>query len=104
MEQIPPFYIGQRVVRLESTNDGTLKKGEEFIVKGIKFCCSAIGWRIDVGRFPENYKSYACSSCHKQYEEPCIWIASKFAPLEENTEFQAITFTKILEKELVSIN
>jgi len=106
MEQInlPPFYVGQKVVAIENSGTGRFKKGDKFIVNGNKFLWESV-WCIDIGHknpvAPKmQYRGRTISTGDD------IWwtLSSMFAPIEEN--FQSISLEKILEEEtkLISVN
>lgn len=102
---MPPFYVGQKVVRVAEPQDSVIKKGDTFIVKDIKWCCDGYGWRIDIGVTKlEILSQFRCNSCKKPYTHTCAYLAKYFAPIEEN--FQSISYSEVLEKErpLVSAN
>lgn len=107
---LPPFYIGQRVVAIET---GELwKKGDEFIVKGIKpGCCKTTSWKVDVGiLLPPCGRPYkiSCEYCHVgyiSYAGNIFWAEhNAFAPIQES--FQSISLEKVLEQEtkLIGVN
>ena len=92
-----PFYIGQKVVfvdAMKGTDFGhdllKIKKGQICVVVDIVYDDSYIGrgpkdWYVEVDR------------------DLGYWILhSNFAPVEEG--FQAITFEKVMEQELTSVN
>lgn len=99
MNKIPPFFVGQEVVCIKDHSRGVVKKGEEFKVLAIrKICC---GWFIDVGINVEII-AWTCSVCGFRgfYNE--YWLGTRlFAPKDQ---FQPISFTRILETELTSVN
>lgn len=100
---LPPFYVGQRVVAIKDHSMGSFKKGDIKTVLGIeKLCCC---WNIDVGiKFSQIL--WQCNTCKALKDTNQIgWInARSFAPIQEN--FQSISLEKILEKEteLISSN
>jgi hypothetical protein len=97
---LPPFCVGQRVIRTVASKGGLLKKGSVYIVTGISFCCAEWGWRVSIEGGDNSFLS--CSSCNKKSNEN--YAAKYFAPIHEN--FQSITLEKVLEEEtkLISVN
>lgn len=104
MSKYPKFYIGQKVTPLKSTAvGGGLEKGQVVTVENIVQCtCGA--WMVGVAE----RQGFCEVSDHKGHDfthpgHICFHGDEKFfAPVIEN--FQAITFEKILEKELSSVN
>lgn len=97
---LPPFYVGQRVVAIKDHSQGRYKKGEEFIVLNIKIgCCSK--WVIDIGIRSGilTKMCYVCSSIRIQDNH---YGAIAFAPIEST--FQTISYSKVIEEELVGVN
>jgi hypothetical protein len=108
---LPPFYVGQKVIAIQDHSRLTFKKGQMFIVLDIRFyCCS---WEIFIGvneaPLPDPYCMYEqkccrCSKIELSRDIRCFFYADLFAPVYEN--FQSISLSKILEEEtkLISIN
>lgn len=87
---LPPFYIGQRVVALDDSCPGfgyQYKKGDEKQVDKLRFSEKSKKWDF----LPVGESRYHLA-CHK------------FAPIQEN--FQSISLEKVLELEtpLISVN
>ena len=84
---LPPFYVGQRVVQLVDGSRGQSKKGDVHTVLGIKLLSQ---WCIDIGQKEGDRTIWCWHYC--------------FAPIQEN--FQSISLEKILEEEtkLISVN
>lgn len=103
---LPPFYVGQRVVAL---NTGiTLVKNKVYTITGIyPSDCGCQGWDVTVGLLT-NQTTHRCDVCGRQglinRTNQRLYLHSLFAPIEET--FQAITLEKVLENEtpLVSAN
>lgn len=94
-----PFYVGQRVVALNGRN--FLTKGEEYIIKNIKPGCKHIPWIVDVGI--ADSAAGICTKCTFIIFDNVKWFTSSlFSPIIE--EFEAISFSKIMEEELTSVN
>lgn len=103
MQQLPPFYIGQKVISILSHLCGLHKKGDKFIVTGVfKKCCD---WTITIGITSE--KKYSqCYTCKQDYLRGTLEVqfgSIAFAPIEEQ-EFKQVTFEKILEEMPVGAN
>lgn len=100
-ENIPPFYIGQRVVALKTKTWKLFtyfSKDQQFIVLGIRQspCCKI--WEINIGLvLPYGHTETICK-CGFVETAAHIWCDVKyFAPIAEN--FQAISYEKIMEEE-----
>lgn len=94
---LPPFYVGQRVVAISDHSQGAFKKGDEFTIGSIvKTCCK---WCVTIG-IKANYTIRQCSVCKQEYlaEQQWLFNADMFVPLEEK-EFKNITFEKLIEAE-----
>lgn len=105
---LPPFYVGQKVVALVTkTIEGvTLLKGSIHTVKGLMQCkCGS--WKVDIGfragRFAYN-ECYACGSLYNDCSNIMFVRNTNLSPIEEN--FQSISLEKVLEEEttLISVN
>lgn len=99
MEQInlPPFYVGQKVVYLDKTEGiflGTakIKKHDVCTVTGMEL---TKGWKISDKK--EWFISVAEDTVH-------IYYSGDFVPIE--TTFQEISYEKVMEEEkkLISVN
>lgn len=102
---LPPFYIGQRVVSL--LNTCLLKKGSEFKILGIKKGCC--GWTVYVGiKTPYGFDYRECQRCGKKDKiksgEFFYFESTCFAPIEEN--FETISYKEVIriEKPLTCSN
>jgi hypothetical protein len=95
-----PFYIGQKVVCVESK--GAYQKGIEYVVKVIQQCSCGL-WKVGCVEHNINNPINVCK-CGSDGPVVRYWLAnsSRFAPIQEN--FQAITFEKIMETALTSVN
>lgn len=101
---LPPFYVGQRVVYLTGNH---MVKGSIHPVKAIvQMSCGC--WLIDVGVSVDNANGYRCSKdggiFMKQNTESSFFDATSFAPIEE--QFRSITFEEVIsiESPLIGIN
>lgn len=102
MENLPPFYIGQKVVAKEDHEKGFFTKGQEFVVREVKRpCCN---WEIRIDVNVSEFAGAICPNCFKISRPEPFFRHSRFSPVEEN--FQSITLEKVLETEtpLVSAN
>lgn len=101
---IPPFYIGQRVVVITSTP--FLKTGDEYTVQSLyyKSCCKS--WTVHVGITDNGAQPYCPihKTTHGIEGHLVHHNAKYFAPIESN--FEAISYTKVMEEEspLVCVN
>ena len=103
MTNIPPFYVGQRVVAIVDHSQGAFKKGDEFTVTSIYFgCCQ---WLVTIGIYPLRPK-WKCDHCYSIHASPEEWefFCYRFAPI--HTDFVSITFedTIIIESPLISMS
>jgi len=98
-EQIPPFYVGQEVEAIKDHSGGKFKKGQRFIVEEISQCRSSFA--IKIGIYAEKGHVWECRQCGKQMES-MHYIASCFRAL--TPEYEAISFSKILEEPLACLN
>lgn len=107
LKNLPPFYIGQKVVYITGTN---MPKWSKHIVSDVfKFPCGC--WAIMVvGNqkkhvLPKKSDLWECVQCGKTFSDRvlCGFLASSFRSLQKQT-FPLITYSKIIEKELVSAN
>jgi hypothetical protein len=94
---LPPFYIGQKVVAITGTD--RLKKGSTHIVHAIyfKYCCNR--WCVSVGIKGEGDKP-VCNTHNVTHELPSNDVFhhhSYFRAIEET--FQSISLEKVLENE-----
>lgn len=104
MKNLPPFYIGQRVVCLEGFSK--YKKGKIYTV-GALFktdCCNV--WKvgcIKIKGSSDDMFECACGAKPVFIPIPYYVLSAKFfAPINEN--FQPISLEKVLETELISVN
>lgn len=102
LKNLPPFYVGQKVVAIENQSQGAFKSGDEFVVKSITrpMCGCVNHWIVDVG-----VKSWCnlirmTSCCSKTLQMPdSTWFfnANRFAPLQQQ-KYPLIKLTKVIEK------
>lgn len=106
---LPPFYVGQKVVALVDFThpDVQLKKGNEYIVLELKQCSVCKRW--DIGFTPvikgyENGYWRCCGKKDKVSGKYFMASSEKFAPITEN--FQSISLTEVLKEEtkLIGVN
>jgi hypothetical protein len=95
------FKVGQQVVAIKDHSRKIFLKGQVFEVLAISNnpCCSR-----EVLHIGFSASKTLCTACNNAYKSSNIWWihSSLFVPVEE--QFQAISFTKVLEQELVSVN
>lgn len=98
-----PFYIGQKVVALDSYNYHGVKfnEGDIFTITGIRKFCKCDYWSVSIGI---NYLcEIYCPKCNRTETSNTPWLAHfMFAPIEE--KFESISFSKVMEEELTSVN
>lgn len=102
---LPPFYVGQKVVAVEPHE--CFKIGDTFTVTGIyRQKCKCGGWVVSVG-IAHISDRRSCLDC-RTFNMPLLspeWTfkASRFAPIE--SQFQSISFKEVVEIEspLISV-
>lgn len=96
LSNLPPFYIGQKVVAIKNHSQGVFKKGDTFTVLGVsKHCCK---WCIEIGI--QGMGKWECSVCNVEHPHIKEWFmhADMFSPIQEQS-YPLMTFSKIVEKE-----
>ena len=89
------WYVGQPIVCIQSHSRGIIKKGQEFVIKGIKQTCCSI--QINVGK-QAKCDTDECSSCNKitRNMDNIWWLKETlFAPLDVDIS----ELTEMLTKE-----
>lgn len=109
MENLPPFYVGQKIVRIVNSSNSKYKIGDEHICYGCIKCVGCGNWSVDVGIRVERFCYVLLFACNCNWKmgmsEPIQYFDAKsFAPIEKN--FQSISLEKVLEEEtkLISVN
>lgn len=100
---LPPFYIGQKVVCISPNKDYPIKEGQVVIIKEVRQnkCCGV--WVVNVGISSFNDKMIRCS-CNLRYANDNTLSAKRFVPAQEQ-KFKAVTFEKLCEEvELICEN
>jgi hypothetical protein len=97
---LPPFYIGQKIVAIRNHKQGRFKQGEIFTVTGITNCpvCGFI--KINIG-ISNPLKLYNCSECGSDYmkeNNAADFHPISFRPLDE-MKAPMLTFKQIKEVE-----
>ena len=104
---LPPFYVGQKVVALRTSpvvNGAQIIKGNTYTVKDI-FFCKCGDWIVVVKEVKMDCPKPWTMCCKENYHSSNVAGPSYvFAPIEEN--FQPITLEKVLEQEtqFISVN
>lgn len=94
---LPPFYVGQKVVCIEGyPNPRFFKKGDQFTILDIikTPCCNM--WIVNIG-VSMPYKNTICD-CGQTFKANQMFRASRFAPIEKQN-IPLMTFSQIKEKE-----
>jgi len=85
------FKVGKKVVAIKSHSAGFFKKGQEFILIGIKerSCCGNLV--LDIG-FKSDYFTGTQCNCGKINEYDSYFSASSFRPIDElsNTTYDEV--------------
>lgn len=104
MKNIPPFYVGQKVVCIKEHNDPEceLRLNNVYTVRSLWLC--ECGWSIDVGIKDSNIllkgdTTYCCDACDvEQNTDSWLLFCNRFKPLQE-LKVPMLTFEKIKEEE-----
>ena len=98
---LPPFYIGQKVVCLKGA--GKIVKDQIYTVADCFQCQVCKEWHVQFSELPTGRPDYHCCEVIKSSQH-LGGPAKYFAPIQEN--FQSISLEKILEEEteLISVN
>ena len=105
LNNLPPFYVGQKVVAIFTHTQGLFIKGQIFTVKNIFLSkCKCKAWSITIGLYSNNPLK-ECAYCHTVWSNDFSFIAERFAPLQELV-FPSLTMSRVIEKEreLISMN
>lgn len=104
MNQLPKFYVGQKVVAIRNHSQGRFKIGDTFtVLANITNTCCNIPYLVDVG-LPSLRSYLRCACGSKQPSGPKHLIGDiMFAPVVQ-IEFPLMTYSKVIERELVSAN
>jgi len=95
---LPPFYVGQRVVALRPSENGFRVTGKIYTVLALNKCTHCGLWTIDIGDNGE----LACLECRCgviDFSQTCTeWhYADAFAPIEST--FQSIELSEVIKIE-----
>jgi len=78
------FYVGLEVVAIKNHSRGRFKKGQEFVIQGIKKepCCGLV--TVDVGIYSD--KKLSICRCGKISKNDCYYGADYFTPKQQLSE------------------
>lgn len=101
LENLPPFYVGQKVVSLSNHESGLIKDKIYTVLAVIKGHCY---YTIDIGlknkSYANNLAKCTCGVTYKTSPSDIWWHSSaRFAPLQESA-FPTLTLSRVIEKEL----
>lgn len=98
------FKVGQKVVCIETHNLGHFKKGEIFILSGIKQCPNCKKILLDIG-ITVNYDIIVCGKCGLEKENDNYFSSHRFKPLYETFADEVLENIKeqIEQEELVYV-
>lgn len=83
------FFVGQEVVAIKDHSQGTFKKGDEFLIQGIKEDCCLI--TLDVGiRTGKGIMN--CRHCGNRKENDDYYDSNCFSPKQE---FSQLTYDEL---------
>ncbi len=104
LNNLPPFYVGQKVVCVKTHTRGIYKKGQVFTVQNIYMQTCGCQWVINIGYYSD-IPTMKCSTCGLVYKNDSAFKCTSFKPLQESV-FPSLTMSKVLEKEsqLISMN
>lgn len=112
---LPPFYIGQKVVCVEQSTNGTLCLNKIYTVTGTTTHCHCgvvvnvnnIGERGSMLKKIEAGQLVTCPTCRVTYTSNGLqyFLSSRFAPIQRQ-KFPLMTFSEIkqTEKKEILIN
>ena len=85
------FYVGQDIVSIINQSQGNFKKGEPFVVEGLKKgCCKNAPLLIDIGQ--RHCEEIECLDCGTIEKTNINWYCSScFRPLDELTNIEELT-------------
>lgn len=101
---LPPFYVGQKVVAIQDHSAGLFKKGQEGIVTAIEKGCKCLPYVIGFSAAKIPAEGFTqCRNCGHKFVT-VLFGAIAFAPLEQT--FRSITFEEVIsiESPLIGIN
>lgn len=110
---IPPFYVGQRVVAICDHSEGAFKKGQEFVIQGIRPTnCKCGIWDVNVGILDDSYNTSLfimcgrCNTINRQTSDNKYWWfdATRFVPIQENVQTMTFVSKEVISKEIVCMN
>lgn len=102
---LPPFFVGQKVVCVKSSP--YLQKDKEYCVAALYYLACCKKWFVSVGISDYDAQPY-CPIHHTWVDVPLSGVMfhnqNKFSATEEN--FQSISLEKVMVKEtpLISVN
>lgn len=92
---LPPFYVGQKVICVNSIGTYGLTKNKIYTVHDIFNCVCGIK-TVDLG-FKTAHAGSRCSNCRKANTGVFTYRLDRFRPLQEQ-KFRAVTFEKVMEE------
>lgn len=106
LNNLPPFYVGQKVVCVDSENTVSIhkmlfNKNQIYTVHSIKKtnCCKL--WVINIG-IKDDADILICP-CGKESKNDNHFRASRFKPLQQQS-FPLISLSKVIEEQLIPAN
>jgi hypothetical protein len=102
LNNLPPFYIGQKVIAIKTHSQGTFIKGVSYKVTNYIKCDCGVWW-ISVGGTTDRINR-RCTCGHLTPTYGLSHGDSRLlAPIQEQT-FPLISYSKVLEQETVIAN
>lgn len=103
MKELPPFYVGQRVVAISNHEQSAFRKHNLFYVTSIKKGrCKCAEWIITIGILTP-FPFGRCNNCDIIWGSEPEWefASSRFAPADQ---MQIVTYSKMLEEVPMCVN
>lgn len=105
MEKLPPFYVGQKIVRIAHPVE-LASVGQVFTCAGCFQCGGCKVWKVELKELPCVPGFGTCKECMYENKVKSYKLsnAKYFAPIHEN--FESISLEKVLEQEtkLIGVN
>lgn len=101
LENLPPFYPGQKVVYIGPRNARGFESNKIYTVVECAKLCICNTWDVDVGiPVRTGYKGTMCYTCGKtDLRKTQILLAEYFKPVQQQ-KFPLIKLERVTEKEL----
>lgn len=99
LKNLPPFYIGQKVVCIQSHSQNLYVKGKEYEIKDIVKGCSHYPFLLYLGIKKEGRIGTKCPTCNNMlHSELFLADSLNFKPKSKAT-LPLISLSKVIEQE-----